>query len=465
IGLKKGNIILYTLLERGLCLMDESTMTNEMYKYTDYKDSVTLESIIEDNFHIVLSVVLLVLSLIVLIVIALAVSLKRTKEAMAIAKEASKAKTTFLFNMSHDIRTPMNAILGFTDLARKNRKNEEMVKEYLDKVKESGDVLMSILNNVLEMARIENGAMVLEETAVDVDKVFDSVCDMFDEQMYQKEIEFRKYSKVNNKYAFCDVTKIREIYLNIISNAYKYTDKGGTVTILLEELPYVKDGYTLYKTTITDTGKGMSKEFLPTLFDEFSREKVCEKNKIEGTGLGMSIVKRFVDFLGGSIDVESEIGKGTTFTVKIPCRIATKEDIKVIEEPKKAYDFTGKRVLLAEDMDVNAEIATMILEEVGCIVDRVSDGAECVEEVRKMPPNYYDVILMDVQMPNLNGYEATQEIRKSEVKGKCDIPIIAMTANAFEEDKKNAKDAGMDGHVGKPIVVDELMKALNGVLG
>ncbi|MCR5746882.1 MAG: transporter substrate-binding domain-containing protein [Lachnospiraceae bacterium] len=492
LGVKKGNNVVYSLLERGVGLIDKSTMTNEMYKYENFSRDFSFAEFLHDHIVIVVTAGLIIIGLIASALVVLTISLKRMKEqnkkeqemleitkkqkeelevakdelqtAVEKAETASRAKTTFLFNMSHDIRTPMNAILGFADLAKKNIDDRNKLVYYLDKIRNSGDVLLSILNNVLEMSRIESGTVALEEEPCDINELNETVCTMFEEQMAQKNIELTRQINIKNRYIYCDITKMREIFLNIISNAYKYTDAGGKVSLTLEELLCNEEGKVLMKTTISDTGHGMSKEFLPTLFDEFAREKKSEKNTIEGTGLGMSIVKRLVNLMGGSIEVESELGKGTTFVVTIPHRKASEEDIPGRVEKAEDVDFTGKRILLAEDMDINAEIAMTMLQSVGFEVERAEDGQICVDMLKEKPEGYYDLILMDVQMPNLNGYEASRAIRAMDDPGRSEIPIIAMTANAFEEDKKNSMEAGMNGHLGKPIVVDEMFALLAEVL-
>ncbi len=387
---------------------------------------------------------------------------KKLQEALAAAEKASKAKTSFLFNMSHDIRTPMNAILGFTDLAKKHPNDPDRLRDYLQKIRSSGNVLMSILNNILEMARIESGSIDLNEQAVDLEEIGEDLYSIFQTQMEQKGIKFTKEINAQHRYVYGDQTKIREIFLNILSNALKYTESGGKVHILLEEMPSDREGYAVFRTKISDTGIGMPPEFLERIFDEFSRERNSEKNNIEGTGLGMAIVKRFVDLMGGRIEVQSEQGKGSVFTVTIPHRTASKDDIASdTAQQDLNMDFTGKRILLAEDNDLNAEIASEILSDVGFEVERAGDGQICVDMLNNQPAHYYDVILMDVQMPNLNGYGATKKIRNLNDKEKSGIPIIAMTANAFDEDRKEALAAGMNDHVAKPIDISKLMETLS----
>lgn len=390
---------------------------------------------------------------------------KIIEEARIAAEKANSAKTAFLFNMSHDIRTPMNAIIGFTELLEKNQDKPEKRADYLRKIQDSNTVLLSIINNVLEMARIEKGTLEIDEIAWSAEQFNDTLYSVFQEMMLQKDIEFTRQIVVEHHYVFCDPIKLREVFINILSNAYKYTNPGGKVNMHLEELPSDREGYALYRTTISDTGIGMSEEFLPHVFEEFARENSLTDNKVEGTGLGMSIVKRLVDFMEGDIEVHSEKGVGTTFIVTIPHKIADKSNL--VEHAGVEIDpklFQDKRILLAEDNELNAEIAIEILKEAGFEIERAEDGQAAVDMLNKAEAGYYDLILMDIQMPNMNGYEATRAIRTLSDTDKASIPILAMTANAFEEDKRDAMRAGMNGHLGKPINVNELMKALAGIL-
>ncbi len=384
--------------------------------------------------------------------------IKATEEAQI----ANRAKSTFLFNMSHDIRTPMNAIMGFTDLLEKSINDPERIKYYLDKIRNSSDLLLSLINNVLEMARIESGKLVLDEVTIDVNKFVKTFLTIFEYPMEHKEIEFTSRIDVTHNYIYGDPVKLREIYLNILSNAFKYTSKGGSVSYLLEEIPSDKEGYIVIRTKITDTGIGMASEYLPHLYDEFTREKNVTDSKIEGTGLGMPIVKKLVDLMGGTIEVETALGKGTTFVITIEHRISNEYLANTIEKQEVSKTkYKGRRILLAEDNDLNAEITMSILGEAGFEVERAEDGIICIDKISKAEPDYYSVILMDVQMPNMNGYRATELIRKLDDKKKAALPIIAVTANAFAEDRKVAMEAGMDGHIAKPIKVDELFEILN----
>ena len=390
-----------------------------------------------------------------------------TKAQLEIANASNAAKSAFLFNMSHDIRTPMNAIIGFTELLEKHLDDKELAKSYIKKIQTSNDFLLSLINNVLEMARIESGKTTLDETYWDAHAFNDTLFSLFDSQMKEKGITFTRKNKVEHPDVLCDETKLREIFLNILSNALKYTPSGGTVTMNLTEIPSDRPGYAMYQTVIEDTGIGMSEEFLPHLFEEFTRERSSTESKLNGTGLGMPIVKKLVDLMQGTIEVESKVGKGTRITVTLPHRIAQEADTGRFVENTQEYDvncFHGKRILLAEDNELNAEIAITILEEAGFIVEHAEDGIICVDMMEKAQAGYYDLILMDIQMPNMDGYKATQTIRKLSDPKKAGITIVAMTANAFEEDKKNAYDAGMNRHIAKPIKVDELMTALTEIL-
>ena len=391
---------------------------------------------------------------------------QRLREAISQADAANRAKTAFLFNMSHDIRTPMNAIIGYTTLMEKHAGEQDKIADYMKKIKSSGEFLLDLINNVLEMARIENGAMALDETACDAYTMNDSIFMAFDAQMAAKGLRFTRSIDIRSRYVFCDTLKLEEIFLNLLSNAYKYTPAGGTVNMSLKELPSDKPGYALYQTTVTDTGIGMSEEYLPHIFEEFSRETTVTENKVQGTGLGMPIVKKLIELMGGTIGVTSKLGGGTTFVVRLYHRITTESALRKTETLTDiALDLSGYRILLAEDNDLNAEIATEILEETGVKVERAEDGILCVDMLARAADNYYDLILMDVQMPNLDGYGATRRIRSLDDPFKAGIPIVAMTANAFEEDKKNALAAGMNDHIAKPIDLSELTRVLKEYLG
>ena len=385
------------------------------------------------------------------------------EKAAAQARNANEAKTRFLFNMSHDIRTPMNAIIGFSGLLEKSLHDEEKAKEYLKKLQSSGNLLLMIIDQVLEMARIESGTASLKLEAEDLSELFHSVYAVFESDMKKKGIHFCAHTSVEHKYAICDKTKIQEIYLNIVSNAIKYTPDGHSIHVTIREVASDDVRKAKYVFICEDTGIGMSKEYLPHIFEEFSRENTTTENKVVGTGLGLPIVKSMIELMGGSIQVESTQGTGTKFTVTVSLTIASKEDVYKESEPKLISDRDRKkdiRILLAEDNELNAEIAIELLTEAGFFVDRVADGQECCEQMKEMAEGYYDLILMDIQMPNLNGYEATKKIRQMDSQKKASIPIIAMTANAFAEDKEMTRKMGMNAHIAKPIDVELLISTI-----
>ena len=381
------------------------------------------------------------------------------------AEKANEAKSIFLFNMSHDIRTPMNAIVGYSQLMKKELTNPKLV-HYQEMIEQSSQLLLSIINNVLDMARVESGKMELDENYDVVGNVSQLVCGAFEAEASKKHIELTRNINVQHKHIMVDTTKMQEILSNLISNAIKYTPEGGKVLIDAQELPYNREGYVLIQTKVSDTGIGMSEEFLPSLFELFTRERNTTLSKIPGTGLGMAIVKNFVDLMNGSIEVESELGKGSTFTITIPHKIANKDYTNRNIESSNEFDidFVGKRILLAEDNELNAEITTTILSEMGFEVKAVEGGILCVNEIQHQPANTYDLILMDIQMPNMDGYKATHVIRRLSSPEKANIPIIAMSANAFEEDKKKAFDVKMNDYITKPIDFQKMEEMLKHVL-
>ena len=388
-----------------------------------------------------------------------AVELKKSAEQ---AREASEAKTRFLFNMSHDIRTPMNAIIGFSDLLGKNLDNEEKVREYLKKIKSSGNFLMTIINQVLEMARIESGTAILKTEAANLSELFYSVNTVLESDIQMKGIHCSIDTNVQHKYAFCDKTKLQEIYLNIMSNAIKYTPDDHAIHVTINETNF-DDKKARYVFVCEDTGIGMASEYLPHIFDEFSREHTATENKVSGTGLGLSIVKSFVELMNGRIHVESEPGKGTKFTVEIPLELASEEDICKKELPEQTFmtdKNIGKRILLAEDNELNAEIAMELLKEEGFLIDWVKDGQECFDKLEESDDGYYDLILMDIQMPILNGYDTTAKIRQMENPKKATTPIVAMTANFFDEDIEMTQKAGMNGFIAKPLDAEKMFTIL-----
>ena len=382
------------------------------------------------------------------------------------SQSASKAKTSFLFNMSHDIRTPMNAILGFADLIEKHLDDKDKCKMYLQKLKSSSSFLLSLINNVLDMARIESGQTEIVESVWNVNNFVSDLVSVFESSIKEKNLKFIKFMDIKHENVYCDATRLRQIYLNIISNAVKYTPNGGEIKLIIKEIECDKEGYARFQTVVSDTGIGMSKEFLPHIFEEFSREKTTTESRVVGTGLGMPIVKTLVTLMHGTIEVESEQGVGTKFTVTLDHRIARKEEIKVEEEEIKDKDivsYKGKRILLAEDNELNTEIAVTILEEAGFIVEHAENGQVCVDMIKNAKIGYYDLVLMDIQMPVMDGYKATETIRAIN-NPRCDIPIIAMTANAFDEDKRKAYVIGMDGHIAKPINIPQLLETISKVL-
>lgn len=382
----------------------------------------------------------------------------KLKEAYIVAEEANKAKTDFLNNMSHDIRTPMNVILGYNELM-KQYLTDPILVDYQNKIEQSGKLLLSIINNVLDMARIESGKMVVEERAEQIGLVVEEIENVFESSAQEKNIVFTTSVDVDHTHVLWDGFKVREILMNLVGNAFKYTPDGGHIAIDVKELDCARSGYVRIQTQIKDTGIGMSEDYLPTLFDSFSREYNTTIGKVSGTGLGMAIVKNLVDMMDGDICVKSKLGEGTCFTLTFEHRIADADSIEWNQEldvlDEKSI-LEGKRVLLAEDNDLNAEITMAILEQSGLVLDRVEDGLACVNRLSEVDADSYDLILMDIQMPNMNGYEATRRIRQFENVKKASIPILAMTANAFEEDKKMAMEAGMNGHISKPIDVNVL---------
>ena len=389
------------------------------------------------------------------------------RQATQEARAANDAKSAFLFNMSHDIRTPMNAILGFAGLMEKKLDEPETLRVYLSKIRESGDYLLSIINNILDMARIESGKMELEPSCMDLEDFSSSVLDLLSEDIKRKKQGFTSALDVRHRYILADEGRMKQILVNLLSNAVKYTPAGGGIQLEIRELPCDQPDCASYRVTVADTGIGMSEAFQKRLFGTFEREHTSTESKVMGTGLGMSIVKKLVDLMGGRIAVESEAGKGTTFRVYLTFRLA--------EPPRKqetnagfsmeCLNFAGKRILLAEDNDLNAEIVMTILEEVGIRTERASDGEECLRMLLSAPGGYYAMILMDIQMPKLNGYQTTRRIRSLRDPRKADIPIVAMTANAFDEDRKAAREAGMNDHLAKPIDIPRLMETLATYLG
>lgn len=387
---------------------------------------------------------------------------KELEKAVLEAKNANEAKTRFLFNMSHDIRTPMNAIIGFSELLEKHIDEKDKAIDYLGKIKSSSNFLLSLINYVLEMARIESGKLALKKEVGCVTELIESLTDVFEPGVKKKFITYSCEIDIQHKYVIGDETKVREIFINIIGNSVKYTPEGGKISVSVKEEPFEKENYIAYRIIVEDNGIGMSKEYLPHIFEEFSREHTSTESKVTGTGLGLPIVKSLIDMMGGTIEVESQLGCGTKMNVVLPFELASEKQIleeKQKEKEKISDSILGKRVLLAEDNELNAEIAMTVLKENGLKAERAANGKQCMEMLKKMPEDYYDMILMDIQMPEMDGYEATKRIRNLD-DARADIPIVAMTANAFEEDRQKALESGMNAHVSKPVDMNMLFKVM-----
>ena len=486
-AVRGGEATLLSILNKTLKTMPSDMLTSALAIYDSTADKVTFSDFVKDNLLVVFITVVFAAAGIIGIILVL---LRKARKAEAAAKlaasntqklndkleialekaeDASLAKTRFLNNMSHDIRTPMNAILGYAQLMEDELKGKELpeTSEHLEKLQQSGKLLLAIINNVLDMARIESGRMEIDENYGRIEDVRQTLFEIFGDEAKKKNIALRYTINVEHEHIVTDNTKVKEIFVNILSNAIKYTPAGGSVMIDVDELPCDEPGYMMTRTRVRDTGIGMSQEYLEKIFEAFTREQNTTKSKIAGTGLGMSIVKKYIDLLGGTIHVESELGKGTTFTVTLKHRIAD-ESYYVEKHAETTVTgstiLEGRNILLAEDNDLNAEIAAAILERAGFHIERVEDGIQCVNRIEKMPAGTYDMILMDIQMPKMDGYKATQAIRRLPDRDKACIPIIAMTANAFEEDKREAFAAGMNGHIAKPIQVDKLLSTLAEVI-
>lgn len=479
-GVKSGQPQLLAVLNKTLKAMPIGMLSSSFSMHENAKHKVTLEDYIKDNLLLFsasfLLVTLLILSIFILLLQkarkaeraarSAAGKAKDLNEKLQIAVEkaegANRAKTNFLNNMSHDIRTPMNAILGYNRLMRKKLTDPQLI-DYQRKIEQSGSLLLSIINHVLDMARIEIGKSKLDENAEVLGMIFDEAYGVFAPEAAKKEIRMKKTIAVEHRSLICDGTKIRENFVNLISNAVKYTPRGGSVEVNVNELPCERKGFARIQTVVTDTGIGMSKEYLPTIYDSFSRERNTTMGKVAGTGLGMAIVKELVTMMGGTIEVKSELGEGTTFTVTLDHKIAETrhDDRKEIASRKAAAEsLADLHILLAEDNDLNAEIAMTLLEEAGLKVDRAADGIQCVSRIEKEPAGTYALILMDIQMPNMDGYKATETIRQLPDPKKAAIPIIAMTANAFEEDRKMALAKDMNGYIAKPIDPAKMLAAI-----
>ena len=482
-AVRGGEATLLSILNKTLKTMPSDMLTSALAIYDSTADKVTFYDFVKDNLLVVFVTAGFTALVIIGIILVL---LRRARKAEVVAKlaasntqklndkleialekaeDASLAKTRFLNNMSHDIRTPMNAILGYAQLMGDELKGKDLpeASEYLQKLQQSGKLLLAIINNVLDMARIESGRMEIDENYGRIEDIRQTLFEIFDDEAKKKNLAFRYTINVEHEHILTDTTKVKEIFVNILSNAIKYTPSGGSVTINVDELICDEPGYMIVRTRVSDTGIGMSQDYQTKIFDAFTRERNTTMSKITGSGLGMPIVKKYVDLLGGTIDVKSEFGKGSTFTVTLKHRIAdegyyTEKHVEELETDSGILE--GRNILLAEDNDLNAEIAEAILERAGLKIERVEDGIQCVNQIMEMPAGTYDMILMDIQMPKMDGYKATQAIRNLPDKDKACIPIIAMTANAFEEDKRDAIEAGMNGHVAKPIQVDKLLSTL-----
>ena len=486
-AVRSGEATLLSILNKTLKAMPSDMLTSALAIYDSTADKVTFSDFVKDNLLVVFVTAGFAALVIIGIILIL---LRKARKAEAVAKfaasntqklndqletalekaeDASLAKTRFLNNMSHDIRTPMNAILGYAQLMEDELKGKDLpeTSEHLEKLQQSGNLLLSIINNVLDMARIESGKMEIDENYGRIEDVRQTLFEIFGDEAKKKNIALHYTINVEHEHILTDNTKVNEIFVNILSNAIKYTPAGGSVMIDVDELPCDEPGYMMTRTRVRDTGIGMSQDYLEKIFEAFTREQNTTKSKIAGTGLGMSIVKKYIDLLGGTIHVESELGKGTTFTVTLKHRIAD-ESYYVEKHAETTVTgskiLEGRNILLAEDNDLNAEIAAAILERAGFHIERVEDGIQCVNRIEKMPAGTYDMILMDIQMPKMDGYKATQAIRRLPDRDKACIPIVAMTANAFEEDKRDALAAGMNGHIAKPIQVDKLLSILAEVI-
>ena len=482
-AVRGGEGTLLSILNKTLKTMPSDMLTSTLAIYDSTADKVTFYDFVKDNMLAFFATAgFFGLSIIAIILVFLRKARKaeaaaklaandtqklndKLEIALKKAEDASLAKTRFLNNMSHDIRTPMNVILGYAQLMEDELKGKDMpeTSEHLEKLKQSGNLLLSIINNVLDMAKIESGKMEINENYGRLGAIRQSLFEIFEDEAKKKNLALHYTINVEHEHILTDTTKVKEIFVNILGNAIKYTPPGGSVIMSVEELPCNEPGYIIVRNRVSDTGIGMSEDFLTEIFEAFTREQNTTKSKIAGTGLGMSIVKKYVDLLGGTIEVESELGKGSTFTVTLKHKIADESYYvkKHLEESGISREILKNRsILLAEDNDLNAEIAAVILERAGLKVERVEDGLQCISRITEMPAGTYDIILMDIQMPKMDGYKATQTVRNLSDQEKACIPIIAMTANAFEEDKRAAIAAGMNGHIAKPIQVDKLLSIL-----
>lgn len=479
-AVKSGNRSLLSILNKTIKAMPANMLTSSLAMYKSSARKVTLSEFIKDNFFMVLLVSSIAVAAILLTILKL---LRKARKAEAAARKAANdtqelnaklqiavenaesanhAKSTFLFNMSHDIRTPMNAIIGYADLASRHSDDPAKLKNYMENIQVCGQNLLMLLNNVLDLARIENDKTEMEYSVSDVDKDFRNCIAMFRNQADSKGQTLTVTTHLLHPYVYVDIPHLTEVCTNLVSNAVKYTGAGGTIRCDVTQKPGEKEGWCDTVVTVADNGIGMSQEFQKHIFEPFERERTSTVSKVEGSGIGMGIVKKLVGLMGGTVAVESRIGVGSKFTVTIPCRIASEDETQAKREtnPSDQKCLCGTRILLTEDNDLNAEIATELLQEEGCTVDRAKDGVECVDMLEKAANGTYQLILMDIQMPVMNGYDAARKIRGLDDPQKANIPIIAMTANAFTEDRQVALDAGMNDHIAKPINMNVLVPTL-----
>jgi signal transduction histidine kinase len=479
-AVNSGNRSLLSILNKTIKAMPTNMLTGSLAMYKSASRKVTLSEFLRDNFFMVLQVSSIAVAVILLTILKL---LRKARKAEAAARKAAndtqelnaklqiavenaesanRAKSTFLFNMSHDIRTPMNAIIGYADLASRHLDDTAKLKKYMENIQVCGQNLLMLLNNVLDLARIENDKTEMEYSVSDVEKDFRNCIAMFRNQADSKGQTLVVTTQLQYPYIYADIPHLTEVCTNLVSNAVKYTGAGGTIRCNVTQKPGEKAGWCDTVVTVADNGIGMSQEFQKHIFEPFERERTSTVSKVEGSGIGMGIVKKLVGLMNGTVEVESKIGAGSKFTVTIPSRIASEEEAQAKREtnPSDKKCLCGTRILLTEDNDLNAEIATELLQEEGCTVDRAKDGVECVDMLEKAADGTYQIILMDVQMPVMNGYDAARKIRRLDDPQKANIPIIAMTANAFSEDRQMALDVGMDDHVAKPINMNVLVPTL-----
>ena len=479
-AVKSGNRSLLSILNKTIKAMPANMLTSSLAMHKSSARKVTLSDFIKDNFFMVLLLSSIAVAAVLLTILKL---LQKARKAEAAAKKAAndtqelnaklqvavekaesanRAKSTFLFNMSHDIRTPMNAIIGYADLASRHSDDPAKLKNYMENIQVCGQNLLMLLNNVLDLARIENDKTEMEYSVSDVEKDFRNCIAMFRNQADSKGQTLTVTAHLLHPYVYVDIPHLTEVCTNLVSNAVKYTGAGGTIRCDVTQKPGEKEGWCDTVVTVADNGIGMSQEFQKHIFEPFERERTSTVSKVEGSGIGMGIVKKLVGLMGGTVAVESKIGVGSKFTVTIPCRIASEDETQAKREtnPSDQKCLCGTRILLTEDNDLNAEIATELLQEEGCTVDRAKDGVECVDMLEKAANGTYQLILMDIQMPVMNGYDAARKIRRLDDPQKANIPIIAMTANAFTEDRQVALDAGMNDHIAKPINMNVLVPTL-----